>query len=130
MSEEKKVENEVNLIDYVNVILKRKKIIIFWFFILVIITAILSFFVLPKVYEVSTSIEIGRLRRETNSSPEKDIEDSISLNSKLERDVYGPKIRENLDLAESEWPEIKFENPEETHLIVMTIESLEKVIMN
>jgi uncharacterized protein involved in exopolysaccharide biosynthesis len=126
MENEKQFEDEVDLMDYVKVILKRKGTILFWFFSLVLIAFIISFFYLPEIYRISTSVEIGRLEKGTDSSKEELIEDPVSLANKLEGDVYGVKVRERLGLSESEWPEIKVENPEKTHLVRIAIESEDK----
>ncbi len=60
MSNQEYVEDEINLRDYIKVILKRKKIILTVFFVAVITTAIASF-LMPKVYEVTSTIQIGRI---------------------------------------------------------------------
>lgn len=57
MSNQEYAEQEINLRDYINVIVKRKKIILTVFFVSVITTAILSFFI-PKVYQATASIMI------------------------------------------------------------------------
>lgn len=126
MENEKQFEDEIDLIDYVKVILKRKKTIFFWFLLLVLIAGIASFFVLPEVYRTSTSIEIGRLQKESGSDAEELVEDPNVLTSKIKEDVFGIQARKNMDLSESQWPEIKVENPEKTHLVELTIESSEK----
>ena len=48
-------EDEINLRDYINTILKRKKLILSVFFVAVVTTAVVSF-LMPKVYEVSMLI--------------------------------------------------------------------------
>ena len=60
MVEEKYVEDEIDLRDYVNVIIKRKKVILTVFLASVITTAIVSFLA-PKVYEVTTVIQLGNI---------------------------------------------------------------------
>jgi len=60
MTEEKYVEDEIDLRDYIKVILKRKKVILTIFFASVIATAIVSFLA-PKVYEVTTVIQLGNI---------------------------------------------------------------------
>ena len=61
-------EDEINLRDYINTILKRKKLILSVFFVAVVTTAVVSF-LMPKVYEVSMLIEPGNL--ETTEKGEK-----------------------------------------------------------
>ena len=53
-------KDEIDLREYVNVIIKRRKIILTIFFVSVITTAIVSFLV-PKVYEVTTVIQLGNI---------------------------------------------------------------------
>jgi len=54
------LEDEVDLRYYMEIIIKRKKVILAVFFICVVITAIVSFLV-PKIYEVSAIIRIGKI---------------------------------------------------------------------
>ena len=58
MTEEKYAEDEIDLRDYIKVILKRKKVIFTVFFIAVITTTIVSF-LMPKVYEASAIVRLG-----------------------------------------------------------------------
>ncbi len=51
------IEDEINLRDYINVILKRKKIILTVFFVSIITTAVFSL-MMPKVYQATTLIMI------------------------------------------------------------------------
>ena len=53
-------EQEVSLKDYIRVIRKRKKTILLLFFIAVIASAVVSF-VLPPVYEVASTLKIGKI---------------------------------------------------------------------
>ena len=58
MTEEKYVEDEIDLRDYINVILKRKGVIFTVFFVAVITTTIVSFR-MPKVYEITSTVQLG-----------------------------------------------------------------------
>jgi len=51
------IEDEINLRDYINVIIKRKKIILTVFFVSIITTAVFSL-MMPKVYQATTLIMI------------------------------------------------------------------------
>ena len=53
-------EKEVDLRDYIRVIKKRKNIILLIFFVAVIVSAVVSF-VLPPVYEVTSTMKIGKI---------------------------------------------------------------------
>ena len=107
-------EDEINLMDYVKVILKRKKLILSWFLGLAIIAGIFSF-LMPKVYKIDIVLEIGTI--------DKTIESPAQLIGRINGDVYGIKVRENNNIPRIEWPKIKTENPKDTNLITMTIES-------
>jgi len=69
-------EDEINLMDYFQIIVKRRKLIIGTFLIAVIVTAILSL-LLPKVYQASASVMIMPSKIQSALSPSK-----IFLNSK------------------------------------------------
>lgn len=53
-------EKEVDLRDYIRVIKKRKNIILLVFFVAIIVSAVVSF-VLPPVYEVTSTMKIGKI---------------------------------------------------------------------
>ncbi|MBT9130705.1 MAG: Tyrosine-protein kinase ptk [candidate division WS2 bacterium] len=65
---EEKYEDEINLHNYIEVLIKRKKIILSVFFIFIITTAIVSLY-LPKVYQSTTSIMITPSRVQALLSP-------------------------------------------------------------
>jgi predicted nucleic acid-binding Zn-ribbon protein len=81
---------------------------------------------LPEIYEVSTSIEIGRLEKKIDGKEEELTEEPSILVSKIKEDIYGIQVRKDLGLPENEYPEIKVENPEDTPLVKMIIKSSEK----
>ncbi|MFA5386560.1 MAG: Wzz/FepE/Etk N-terminal domain-containing protein [Candidatus Paceibacterota bacterium] len=109
------MEDEIDLMDYVKVILKRKLFILSLFLAAVIVAAIFSF-LSPKIYKIDTVLEIGKIGGETVESPKQ-------LMGRIEGDVYGALIRTKLDIPEIEYPIIKVENPEDTSVIKMEIES-------
>jgi len=121
---EEKFEDEINLADYVRVLFKRKRLVLGFFLGAAIVAGVFSFLT-PKVYKIDTSLEIGRIEKATQSTSEQLVENPVQLVGKIEGDVYGVKIREKLQISESEWPEIKAENPKETNLVKKTIESAE-----
>ena len=60
MEEQKiQIEDEINLMDYVKIILKRKWLIFSIFLLAVIVAGIFSF-ISPKIYEIDTIFEIGK----------------------------------------------------------------------
>ena len=119
MNTEKKIqpeyEEEIDLMDYVKVIIKRKGLILKVFLIVIIITAFFSL-ISPRVYKIDTSLEIGRIGNEVLEVP-------LQVKEKIEGDVYGVLVREKLKISEGEYPKIKVENPKDTNLIKIEIES-------
>jgi len=51
-------EDEIDLREYINIIIKRKKLILNVFFIAVVITAIVSL-LMPRIYEITTTVQLG-----------------------------------------------------------------------
>jgi len=78
---------------------------------------------MPKVYRIETVLEVGKIKRETENGFEQLIESPIQLLGKIEGDVYGIKVRQNLNIPDQEWPEIKVENPKETNILIISAES-------
>jgi len=111
----KEDNDEIDLMDYVKVILKRKVFISSLFLMAVIVAAIFSF-LSPRVYKIDTVLEIGKVGEEVVESPKQ-------LIGRIEGDVYGALIRTKLNIPETEYPIIKVENPEDTSVIKMEIES-------
>jgi len=54
-------EDEIDLREYINVLIKRKSIIILIFLIAVIISALVSYFVLSPVYQASTVFSVAKI---------------------------------------------------------------------
>lgn len=115
--EKSQPDDEIDLMDYVKVILKRKIFIVALFLIAVIIAGVFSF-LSPKVYKIDTVLEIGQVAG-------KDIEVPAQVAEKTTGDVYGIFVREKLGLSEKEFPEIKAENLKDTNLIAISSESAE-----
>jgi len=107
--------DEIDLMDYIKVILKRKKII-FGITILAVIAAAGFSFSMAKVYKIDSSLEIGKIAGEV-------IEGPLQVVEKIKADSYGVLIREKLNLSEEEYPKIKAENPKDTNLVRIEIES-------
>ena len=114
--EKRQFEEEINLMDYIKVLLKRKWLILVVFLIAAIVAGAFSFFVAPKVYKIDTSLEIGGIDGQI-------IEEPSQVLGKIEGDVYGIKVREKLGILEGEYPKIKSDNPKATNLISLGIES-------
>jgi capsular polysaccharide biosynthesis protein len=117
-----KFEEEVNLMDYVKVLLKRKWLIMACFLVFLLVAGFMIF-ITPKVYKIETVLEVGRIQMRAEESSEQLIESPIQLLGKIEGDVYGIKVRQNLNITEQRWPEIKVDNPKDTNILVISIES-------
>lgn len=116
---------EVNLIDYIKVIIKRKKMIVVIFFLAVIIAAAIGF-ILPKVYNIDATLAVGKIEKleaKTETERVMPIEDSLQIKQKIDNDIYGIMVRKKLSISEASYPKIKTENPRETNLIILKIES-------
>jgi len=115
MNYEEKISDEIDLMDYLKVILKRKRVILGFCFGLAVLVGILSY-LMPKVYKIDTLLEVGRVGGEPLEAPWQVVE-------KIDNDVYGIQIREKIKISEEEYPKIKTENPKDTNLVLVEIES-------
>jgi len=110
-------EDEIDLMDYVKVIIKRKKLISAIFLAAIIAAGTFSF-LSAKVYKIDTVLEIGKF-------DEAKIEDSGQLVEKLKSGSYQIIVRKNLGIPEKDYPEVKITNPAGTGLIIREIQSAE-----
>ena len=118
---ETKIEDEIDLMDYVKVIIKRRWLILTMFLGAAIIAGIFSFS-LPKIYRIDTSLEIGKVGGGKETEAIETIEQVIG---KIKGDIYGVFVREKLEISGEGYPKIKTENPKDTKLIAMVIEFAE-----
>jgi uncharacterized protein involved in exopolysaccharide biosynthesis len=118
MDQEEKIQTEyeeIDLMDYVKVLFERKWLILVVFFGAAIVAGIFSF-ISPRVYQVNTVLEIGKIDSELLEQPAQLIE-------KIKGDVYKSFIQGKLNVSEEKYPQIKAENPKDTNLIKIEIES-------
>jgi len=111
-------EDEIDLIDYVKVIIKRKREILTVFVFAVVIAFLFSVF-FPKIYKIDTALEIGKIGEETVEVPQQLVE-------KIKNDVFGILVREKLKISERDFEkyfQIKPENPKDTYLVQIEIDS-------
>lgn len=116
---------EIDLADYIKVIIKRKKIIVNILLIAIVVAAVLSF-ILPKVYKIDTSIEIGTkpvISATVRAAGDDLIESPEQVIEKIKNDVYGVTVREKLGISEKDFPKIKTSSVKGTNLISISIES-------
>lgn len=125
MNQEERIQaeyEEINLMDYIKVLLKRKWLILAIFFGTAIAAGVFSF-ITPKVYKISTSLQINQIETITGSKIPLVIGGPTQILGKINGDVYGVLIRNDLKMPESQYPKIKVDNPEETNLINVEISS-------
>ena len=118
MNQEEKIQTEyeeIDLMDYLKVILHRKWFILILLFGAAVIAGILSRS-MPKVYKIDTSLEIGKIGEQT-------VENPAQVVAKINSDTYGNSVREKLNISGKEYPNIKASNPGDTSLVIMEIES-------
>lgn len=108
---------EINLMDYVKVIWKRKLLILSFFGIGIGGILGLSIAFLPRIYQIDTILEIGMVGEELVQTPSQ-------LVNKIKGDVYGILVRAQLGISEKEYPRIEVENPKDTQLVKLTIKSV------
>ena len=125
MNSEEKIqpefEEEIDLMDYMRVLIKRKGLVLGLCLGAAIVAGILSLWV-PKIYRVDTSLEVGYVK-EVGYAESKPIEAPGQIVEKINADVYGVLVREKLQISEKEYPEIRAENPKGTNLVKIEIQS-------
>jgi uncharacterized protein involved in exopolysaccharide biosynthesis len=114
---------DVELIDIIRVLYKWKTTIILGTLSCMLVAGIVSYF-LPKVYRVSTLLEIGVLEQSGGIITK--IENPLTLIEKVKGKIYDEKIRERLQINKKVYPNLKIENPKDTELIKISIESSDR----
>jgi capsular polysaccharide biosynthesis protein len=108
---------EIDLMDYVKVIIKRKKLIAGIMVIAVVVAGVISF-VLPKIYMINASVLVGSV--ESDGRP---IEDIGQIRAKVDNDIYGIEIRKKNNIPDVLYSRVISRNPKDTNLLVLSIES-------
>lgn len=125
MQEAQHPVEEIELIDLLRVIWKRKKLIIFGA-VLITLAAAVTVFLLPRVYEVTAIIEPGR-RPITDQNgqivEEKVVVSAVSIKETILGGAFDETVRTKLKIPESKFPDIKVEVPQNTDLVKIAIES-------
>lgn len=105
-------DDEINLINYIKVVIKRKWLILGITLTAVLIAGIASM-VSPKNYEVSTTLQIGNTT---------DIlESTAQVAEKIKSNAYKNLLEEKLNIENL--PEIKTETPQNTNFVSIIIET-------
>jgi polysaccharide biosynthesis transport protein len=118
MNQEEKYQeeyDEVDLMDYLKIILKRKFFILALFVMAVAAAGVFSFFSV-KVYKIDTVLEVGK----TDSTA---LEDPVQLVEKLKAGSYRILVMTELKIKEEGYSKVKETNPKGTNLIIREIES-------
>ncbi len=111
--------DEIDLRELAGVLMRRKKTI-FGIVLAAVIGALVISIALPKAYEIKTALEIGVIvTPETNEA----IESSVQLQEKIEKDVYGNIVRQELKISEQDYPKIKVENLKDTNAVFVSTRS-------
>jgi uncharacterized protein involved in exopolysaccharide biosynthesis len=108
--ERKMPEDEIELIDYINVIRRKKWLIIIGTLSLMIVVGVGSFLIKP-VYEVDAIIQPGKLWVETQGGnmTEVIVEDPQQIADKVQHQSFDSLIAQDLNISDSELPEIRGE---------------------
>ena len=108
-------EDEINLIDYIKVVLKRKRLIFGIALGAAIIAGSLSY-ITPKTYEINTILEVGQMEEFIPESP-------TQLVEKIKNGNYDETIKTKLNIEII--PLIDISSPADTRLVIMSIKSQE-----
>lgn len=125
MNQEEKYQfesEEIDLINYVRGIAKRKWVILGIIVVAVIAAGVFNWF-LPKIYKIDTVLQIGVAGPAAANTTEQLIESPNQLIEKINSDVYGNAIRKKMGISQETYLKIKTGNPRETNLVTMEIES-------
>jgi LPS O-antigen subunit length determinant protein (WzzB/FepE family) len=117
--------DEIELIDIIRVLWKRKKLIIFITFLFALVSVGVSL-ILPKVYVVATIIEPGvRPIADVNGQivDEVPVVSPDSLRETISGGAYDGQIQKKLNITGEDFPEIKASIPKNTTLVNVSIES-------
>jgi len=111
-------ENEKELMDYLNVIWKRKWLIIIPTFVIVVAVGVYSFF-LPQIWEVDAIIQPckGFFQNQEGQFREYVVDDPKHIAVKINQRTYNSLIATELNLDIRSFPELKAENLRDTKLV-------------
>jgi capsular polysaccharide biosynthesis protein len=116
-------ENEKELMDYLNVIWKRKWLIIIPTFVLVVAIGVYSFF-LPRLWEVDAIIQPCKyfFQDQEGQFREYVVDDPKYIAAKVSQRTYNRLIAAELNLDIRSFPELKAENIKDTKLLKISTE--------
>lgn len=116
-------ENEIELMDYLNILWKRKWLIIIPTFLCVIATAVISFLLPPK-WEIDALIQPSKFSVETRGGQ---FEEVVAINPKqivaqINQALFDHLIADELNMDIKKLPKLKAENPKNTNLVLVSLE--------
>lgn len=112
-----RVQEDIELFESLRILAKRK-VFIAGAIILSFAIGLLIIRFSAKVYRVDTAFLIGRVGNEAVESQEQ-------IKSKIQAGVYEEKLRKMVGDGESKYPNVKVEEPKNTSLILMSIETFQ-----
>lgn len=118
-------EDEIELIDIVRVLWKRRKLIVLGTLCLT-LGAVGIVLLLPRIYDISTIIEPGvRPVVDVNGQiiSEAPVVSPETLRETILGGTYNGPIQKKLKLTAKDYPELKVENPKNTTLVKVSVES-------
>lgn len=117
-------EDEIELIDYINVIRRKKWMIVIGTLSLMIVVGIASFLIKP-VYEIDTIVQPGKLWVENlgGNISEVIIEDPRQIADKVQHQSYNSMVIQELGIEETDLPEIRAEFIRDTLLTRIWVRS-------
>jgi len=115
-------ENEIELMDYLNIVWKRKWLIIIPTFLCIIIAIVVSF-LLPQKWEIDALIMPSKffVKTERGQFEEVVVDDPKQIAGQINQASYNSLIAAELNLDIREFPKLKAENIRETHLVRVSI---------
>lgn len=128
-------EPETDLIEYLNVLWKRRWLIIIPTFLLAVIAGVVSFF-MPPVWKVDAVIQPGKyfVQSPAGTSTEIIAVDPAQLAGQINQGSYERMINAQLNLDPGKFPKLKAENPKGAKVVRVSIQTGEaeqaKAILN
>ena len=116
-------EQEVDLRDYINVLLKRKKLISCITLVAVLITGILSYFVLPPVYEASGSLLVNPKEASVNITNPEQLMSPLTYLPQISIATYKELVKSN-DIEKKVFNELNLSSSPYN----LTLEKLDRMI--
>jgi len=110
---------EIDLHSTISTFIKKLRLILGITFFFAVAALVVSF-ILPKVYRVASSLEVGFI---IDSEKPGIIENPIQLKEKIDKDIYGQRIREQLKISQKDYPKIKVENMKGTNVLSLSTDS-------